>query len=110
MATDRVIVWDGPTIERKFRRSYRIAAPDADADHGQPVVDAAVARDLLLPAMNNAVRIGDTSSLDNRTEPDLDAIGAAEGVARPAAVGASGYVTVTTATGGATIYQGDEAR
>lgn len=107
---DTTLVWDGPTIERKFLRSYKIAAPDADTSGGQPIVDARAARDMILPIMQNARKIGDTSSLDNRTEADLDAIGKAEGVERPPAVGASGYVVVSTATGGATIFAGDEIR
>lgn len=107
---DRLIVWNGSTIERKFKRSYLIAAPDADVDAGQPPVDARVCRDLVLPLMSNAVTTADTSSLAGRTETDLDAIGAAEGVPRPPATGASGYVIARTATSGATIFQGDEWR
>jgi len=110
MALDKLIVWTGETIERKFKRSYLIAAPAADVDNGQPVVDARVARDLVLPLVQNAVVIGDTSSLDGRTDADLDATGEAEGVKRPQAVGASGYVIARTATSGATIFAGDEWR
>ena len=110
MALDKLIVWNGDAIERRLKRSYKIAAPEADVDNGQPVVDARTARDLVLPLIANAITTADTSSLDGRTNADLDAIGRAEGIARPAAVGASGYVLASTATGGATIYQGDEWR
>ena len=110
MALDKLIVWNGDAIERRFKRSYKIAAPEADVDNGQPVVDARTARDLVLPLIANAITTADTSSLDGRTDADLDAIGRAEGIARPAAVGASGYVLASTAAGGATIYQGDEWR
>jgi len=110
VALDKLIVWTGPTIERKFKRSFRIAAPDADVDNGQPPVDARVCRDIVLPLIANAVTTADTSSLDGRTDTDLDKIGAREGIARPPAVGASGYVIASTGAGGATIYQGDEWR
>lgn len=110
MALDKLIVPDATTLERWFLRSYKIAAPEADTDNGQPKVDARAARDLLLPLVQNAVATGDTSSLDNRTTADLNAIGAAENVKRPPAVGASGYVLASTATGGATIFAGDEWR
>lgn len=103
---DRATVWDGPTIEAKWLRSYSIAT-GYPAEDGQPKIDAAVARDLLLPIMRNVLVIGDTSSLDNRTDADLNAIGEAEGIRRPPAVGSSGYVVISTATGGATIFAGD---
>lgn len=110
MALDKLIVPDGAILARWFLRSYKIAAPDADTDTGQPPVDARAARDLLLPLVQNAVTTADTSSLDNRSTADLNAIGAAENVKRPPAVGASGYVLASTATGGATIFAGDEWR
>ena len=110
MATDKLIVPNAATLERWFLRSYKIAAPDADTDTGQPKVDARAARDMILPLVQNAVTTADTSSLDNRSTADLNAIGAAENVKRPPAVGASGYVLASTATGGATIFAGDEWR
>src|SRR5690349_17642080 len=107
---DQVTAWDLTTIQKKFQRSYKIAAPQADAENGQPAIDARVAADMQLVIHANAQRIGDTSSLDNRTDADLDAIGEAEGVRRPPAVGSTGYVVISTATGGATIYAGDEVK
>jgi len=107
---DKLIVWDGKAIERAHLRSLKIAIPDLDVSSGQPLVEARIARDMVLPLMANAVATADTSSLDNRLSSDLDAIGAAEGIARPPAVGASGYVLASTATGGATIFAGDEWR
>ena len=99
MATDKLIVPNGATLERWFLRSYKIAAPDADTDTGQPKVDARAARDMILPLVQNAVTTADTSSLDNRSTADLNAIGAAENVKRPPAVGASGYVLARSAQG-----------
>lgn len=110
MALDKLIVPNGATLERWFKRSFKIAAPDADVDSGQPAVEARACRDLALPLVQNAVTTADTSSLDNRTTADLNAIGAAENVKRPPAVGASGYVIAVTSTGGATIFAGDEWR
>lgn len=110
MATDKLIVPNAATLERWFKRSFKIAAPDADTDTGQPAVDARAARDMILPLVQNAVTTADTSSLDNRSTADLNAIGAAENVKRPPAVGASGYVLASTATGGGTIFAGDEWR
>lgn len=107
---DKLITWTGPEIERRFLRSLKIAAPDVDISGGQPKVDARVARDLILPLVQNAITTGDTSSLDNRTTADLDAIGRAEGIKRPPATGASGYVIARTSTGGSTIFAGDEWR
>lgn len=110
MALDKLIVWSGPTIERKFKRSYKIAAPEADVDNGQPLVDARTSRDIVLPLIANAVTTADTLSLDGRTAADLARIGEAEGVPLPPAVGASGYVIASAGAGGTTIYQGDEWR
>ena len=107
---DKLVVFDGKGIERRFLRSLQIAAPEIDTSTGQPLVDARVARDIVLPLMANAVTTGDTSSLYDRTEADLDAIGAREGVTRPPATGASGYVVISASVGGTTIFQGDEWR
>jgi uncharacterized phage protein gp47/JayE len=96
-------------IER-FKRSYKIAQPDADtSSKGQPHIDARVAADMQLPLYASAQAIGDASTLDARTDEELDAIGEAEGVRRPPAAGASGFLVARTAVGGSTIIEGDEA-
>ncbi len=107
---DQTVAWDLPTIQSKFKRSYKIAAPQADAENGQPAIDARAAADMQLVLHTNAQRTGDTSSLDNRTDADLDAIGEAEGVPRPPAVGSTGYLVIEAATGGTTIFAGDEVK
>lgn len=73
MALDKLIVPTGATLERWFKRSFKIAAPDADVDSGQPAVEARACRDLALPLVQNAVTTADTSSRqphDGRSERD----------------------------------------
>ena len=102
-------VHDLARIKRAFTRSFKIAQPAADTGVGSAVdLDARVAADMALVLHADAQAIGDTSSLRSRAGAQLDAIGAVEGVPRPPAVGASGYIIVSAGLGGSTIYQGDE--
>ena len=109
--SENMIVWDRDESIRAFKRSYKIAQPDADVGpKGQPHIDALVCADMMLPLHADVQRIGDTSSLRSRNTEQLDEVGEAEGVKRPPATGASGYVLASTAAGGATIFEGDVLR
>ena len=109
--SENMVTWDRDETIRMFKRSYKIAQPDADlGPGGQPDIDARVAADMLLPLHADVERIGDTSSLRSRNTEQLDEVGDVEGVKRPPATGASGYVLADTAAGGATIFAGDILR
>lgn len=106
---DRIQVFSRDELVRRFLRSYKVAQPEADTSkEGQPYIEARVDADMQLPIYANIQTIGDSHSLDNRTEEELDAIGAVEGIERPPAVGSSGYVLARTAVGGSTIFADDE--
>lgn len=95
-------------ITTKILRDIKLRNPDADITSGQPVLDAALLADALLPVYSDAKLVADGINEDEATGARLDRVGERIGVPRGEAAGASGYVAVTAASGGGTIQQGDE--
>ena len=94
-------------IRDNWTRDYSLRIPTADVGPGtQPYVDGSVAADALVPIYSDAVTIGRGTTLRTSAGPWLTVIGEDEGVYRRPAVGASGFVSVVTATGGANILLG----
>lgn len=115
MATDdlsgEIAVFTRAESEALFAQLYQIAEPEADVGPGtMPARDARVAADMMVVVFADAQTIGDTSSLRSRNDAQLDAIGEVEGVERPPATGASGYLVVDAAEGGTTIFADDEVK
>lgn len=96
-------------IRDRYLRNYGVRNLNADLGPDTlPYADALAHADSVVPIYANAQVIGTATNLIGAVGTALDSIGEAEGVTRPPAAGASGYVTVTTSTGGATIFDGDE--
>lgn len=104
-------VFDRDELMAQYKRSYSLRAPLADVGPGtQPAVDAAVMADMLMVPMQDIRLIGDSTNLDTSRGARLEQHGEVDGIPRPLASPSSGYVDITTATGGATILDGDELR
>lgn len=120
MADDLSGVLTLPTrdaVRDQFLQRFSIRVPDADTGSNTlPYALASVHADMSGPQYNNASVLFDSTNLldvnGNVTARGdrLKAIGLAEIGAMLPAVGASGFVTVSTATGGSTIFVGDELR
>lgn len=113
MATDElpgeIVTLTRDEYRDRFLDDYAFFAPNAQTGPGtQPYVDASVAADGSLIVVNDAVTIGNGTNIDTSTGVWLKQIGESEGVFKLPAAGASGYVEISTAPGGATIFQGDE--
>lgn len=94
-----------------YLQDYALFVPNADIGTGtQPYVDASLAADNSLVLFNDAITIGNGTNIDTSTGTWLKQIGESEGVYKLPAVGASGYIVITTAIGGSTIFQGDEVK
>jgi len=94
-----------------YVQDYALFVPDANVGPGtQPYVDASLAADNSLVLFADAVTIGNGTNLDTSNGTWLKQIGESEGVYKLPAVGASGYVVISTAVGGSTIFQGDEIK
>jgi uncharacterized phage protein gp47/JayE len=94
-----------------YLQDYSLFVPNADiGPDTQPYVDASLNADHSMVLFNDAVTIGNGTNLDTSTGAWLKQTGESEGVFKLPAVGASGYIVISTAIGGATIFQGDEVR
>lgn len=94
-----------------YLQDYALFVPNADVGPGtQPYVDASLTADNTQVLFANSVTIGNGTNLDTSTSTWLTQIGESEGVFKLPAAGGSGYIVITTATGGSTIFQGDEVR
>lgn len=90
-------------------QDYALFVPEADVGPGtQPYVDASLAADNSLILFADAVTIGNGTNIDTSTGEWLKQIGESEGVFKLLPTGASGYIVISTAVGGSTIFQGDE--
>lgn len=96
-------------IER-WKRSFRVRVPGADTGAGtQPDVDARVAADVVMPLYAAAKTTSENSVLESARGAALDQWAEREGVdPRREAIGASGFVTAETSSGGSNIQAGDE--
>lgn len=106
---EEIITKNRDQVVSDYKRSYSLRLPDADTRDGmQPDVNARCCADMVMPLYANAKRLGRGLLITGRFGDELDEAGEQEGVPRLEARGASGFVLVATATGGAWAYEGDE--
>jgi uncharacterized phage protein gp47/JayE len=104
-----IVVFDRDQIVAQYLRSYKLRVPEADVGPGTaPYIDAHIHADQMMVVYQDARVIGNGTNLDTSRGTRLEQIGAAEDVPRPEASPSTGYVDITTSTGGATILQNDE--
>ncbi|MGN6107661.1 MAG: baseplate J/gp47 family protein [Kofleriaceae bacterium] len=93
----------------EYTKSYQIRVPDADVGpKTQPYIDASVSADGTMLLLADVQRLADNTNIFTARGEGLERHGEELGIARPLAVGSNGFVTIATATGGATIQAGDE--
>ena len=108
---NEIKVFDRDELKAQYLRSYGLRAPLADVGPGTQVdVDASSMADMLMVLHQDARLIGDSTNLDTSRGARLEQWGEVDGIPRPQASPSSGYVDITTATGGTTILDGDELR
>ncbi len=92
----------------KYERDYRLRMPDARVGEGTlPGIDARLCADMIGPLYAEASRFADDAVLENKTLAELKVEAGELGLVEILpAVGASGFVTVITSGGGATILTG----
>lgn len=92
----------------RYERDYRLRLPSARVGEGTlPGIDARLHADTLLPLYSEASRFADDAVLENKTLDELKVLAGELGLTEILpAVGASGFVTVVTSGGGATILAG----
>jgi uncharacterized phage protein gp47/JayE len=94
-----------------YLQDYQLFVPDADVGPGtQPYVDGSLAADSTQVLVNDAIVIGNGTNLDDSEGRWLQQTGESEGVFKLPPAGGSGYIEITTATGGSAIFQGDQVR
>lgn len=94
-----------------YLRDYSLQVTEADVGPGtQPYVDASLNADNTQVLFSDAITIGNGTNLDTSTGVWLKQTGESEGVYKLPAAGASGYIIISAAIGGTTIFQGDEVR
>lgn len=93
----------------RWKRAYRIRHPDAEIGHGtQPDIDANVFADVMMRLYAQVDIAGRNAVLEEARGAALEQWGEREGVGpKRFAVGASGFVTIETAAGGAPVVAGD---
>ena len=98
-------------IRDQYLADYQLRIPTADVGPDTlPYVDASGLADAEMVLVNDAVVIGRGTVLQDSAGAWLLKIGTDEGVTPRPAVGGSGFVNVTTSTGGANILAGTEIR
>lgn len=106
-----IVTYTRDEVIAKYLRDYQFRQPLADVGPGtQPALDAAVIADQVAVLNADAVVIGNDTNLGTTTGIALDQVLADNGLTRLPASGASGYVTITTSVGGASILAGAELR
>lgn len=103
--------WQGTTRQReeqRWLRDYKLRNPAADITTGQPVLDARLRADALMPIHADAELIAAGINEDDARGPQMDRVGGRIGRERGKAKGAVGYVAVQASAGGTTLYKGDE--
>jgi hypothetical protein len=94
-----------------YLEDYSLFVPEADVGPGtQPYVDASLNADNSLVLYSDAVTIGNGTNIDTSTGVWLKQTGESEGVFKLPPVGGSGYIVISTASGGSKIFQGDEVK
>ncbi len=98
-------------IRDQYTADYQIRIPDADVGPGtQPYVDGSLVADSEQFLVNDATVIGRGTNLDTSAGSWLTTQGESRGIYKRPAVGASGYLTITTSSGGAMILAGTEVK
>lgn len=98
-------------VHDNWTRDYGLRVPPADVGPGtQPDVDASLAADAAAPLYSDAVTIGRGTTLRTSAGTWLTTIGEDEAVFRRPAVGATGFVGITTSAGGSNLQRGTVVR
>lgn len=90
-------------LEQQYKRDYSLINPEADVTSGQPDLDARLNADQLLPIYADIDLVIDGINEDASVGTQMDRVGARIKLPRGGSTGASGYVTITAAAGGANI-------
>lgn len=94
-----------------YLQSYRVRNPNAlTTENTFPWIDASCIADVMLLVFQNAVVVNNGVALSTSAGITLDKRVADLGMSRLSAIGATGYVTVSTSVGGSTIFSGDELK
>lgn len=109
---NKLVIPTRADLVTRYKNDFAYRAPGISTAEGTlPDIDANVTADLLLPVFTEASRQADANVLAGQDQAQLDQICTAMGIATNLpAVGASGYVVITTAVGGANIPAGAEIR
>lgn len=103
-----------PTRQQRvetYKRDYGLRNPTASTAVGEQVdVDARVFADQMVSVDAKAQSAGAALTFLNMSGDDLDKTFEPQGIKRPKAQGATGYVTITAASGGGPIFRGDEIK
>lgn len=99
-------------LVRQYERDYQILQPDALVGDGTvPTADAKLLADQHLPLWAEASSIGGNNVLADKTSEDLEQTAEDLGLPRRLeAIGASGFLNITTSFGGAHIQVGTIAK
>lgn len=113
--TDTLPVPTRDQVRDGYLRDYALAASrfnlTADTASGtQPFIDASVLADQMTGIYAGVIKAGNNTLVRTSFGKQLDLLGDSQNVPRRPAVGSTGFVTVTTSTGGGTIFAGDEIR
>lgn len=97
------------TERDRWLRDYRFRDPSSETTEGtQPWIDGSTMADAVMPLYHDIKLVADATDPAKIGGALLDTQAGADGVIRPAAVGASGSVTASASVGGGTIFAGDE--
>lgn len=109
---DKLIVPTREDLVTRYKSDYSFRAPLISTAEGTlPDIDANVTADLLLPIYTESSRQADANTLAGMNSTQLDAVCVAMGIpTKLPAVGAAGFVIVSTSIGGANIPAGAEIR
>ncbi len=107
-----VVVKTRDELRDDYTRDYQFRVPGADVGpKSLPYVDGSVLSDQLIFVVDDALVISRGTNLNTSSGTWLEDVhGIPDGVLKRPAVGASGFASVTTATGGATILAGQVLR
>lgn len=114
MALDRfpgtVQVYSRAEMAAKWKRDYQLRIPAADVGpNSLPEIEAGLFSEQAMIVHNDAIVIGRSTNVDDAQGTALDEKhGNPIGVPRLGATGASGFVIVSAAASGTTIFEGDE--
>ena len=109
---DTLVLPTRADLVAQWKSDVNFRAPGVSTDVGTlPDIDANVAGDLLLPVFVESSRQADAATLAGQNSAQLDQTCKDFGLpTKLPAVGASGFVQVTTSVGGANIASGQEIR